>query len=124
MVLFSDSKHDLWGFKEKLIERLRQLRLKIHESLAQVTPVGSGIPWLGFVVYPAHRTLKARMARKGRKRLHAVWRDYAEGQLSFAEFDAVVKTWVNQVRHGDTWGLRRHIFASMRGSKSKIRESK
>jgi hypothetical protein len=42
--------------------RLAQERLTIHESQAQVQPVQCGIPWLGFVVYPAHRLIKQRNA--------------------------------------------------------------
>ena len=33
---------------------LATLRLTVHPE-AQVTPVQHGIPWLGFVVYPAYR---------------------------------------------------------------------
>lgn len=33
------------------------------------------------------------------------------GRVSvFAELDASVQGWINHVRYGDTWGLRRHIF--------------
>ncbi|MGR9108390.1 MAG: reverse transcriptase domain-containing protein [Gammaproteobacteria bacterium] len=119
MALFGNTKREIWGFKGRLIERLGRLRLKFHESSAQVMPVTSGIPWLGFVVYPAHRLLKSRMARKGRRRLHDVWREYSEGRLSFAELDTAVQAWINHVRYGDTWGLRRHIFASMCRSNQK-----
>ncbi|MBN1203041.1 MAG: group II intron reverse transcriptase domain-containing protein, partial [Anaerolineae bacterium] len=57
--LFSDSKRELWDWKRAIIERLARLRLTIHEEDAQVTPVRHGIPWLGFVVYPDHRRIKA-----------------------------------------------------------------
>jgi RNA-directed DNA polymerase len=58
--LFGDSKRELWAWKAAIIERLARVRLVIHETRAQVTPVGVGIPWLGFVVYPTHRLVKAR----------------------------------------------------------------
>ena len=32
------------------------------------------------------------------------------GTLSFAEFDASVRGWINHVRYADTWGLRRHVL--------------
>ena len=34
-----------------------------YETRAQVVPVESGIPWLGFVVYPTHCLVKARKGR-------------------------------------------------------------
>jgi hypothetical protein len=39
---------------------------------------------------------------------------YRAGEISFAEFDATVQGWINHVRHGDTWGLRRHLLGPMR----------
>ncbi len=114
MALFSDSKRELWDWRQAVVERLDRLRLRIHEFSAQVAPVSRGIPWLGFVIFPTHRLLKARMGRKGRKRLIQRWAEYREGRISFAEFDATVQGWVNHLRQADTWGLRRHIFNTIR----------
>lgn len=108
--LFSDSKTQLWEWKQALIERLAKLRLTIHESAAQVIPVSAGIPWLGFVVYPAHRRIKSRNVVKFTRRLRERWGEYICGQITFAEFDASVQGWINHVRYADTWGLRRHIL--------------
>jgi RNA-directed DNA polymerase len=60
--LFSDSKTELYEWKQAIIERLARLRLTIHANEAQVIPTKDGIPWLGFVVYPTHRKLKRRNA--------------------------------------------------------------
>ena len=56
--LFSNSKHELWRCKLAIMERLAALRLTIHERSAQVLPSASGIPWLGFVIYPNYRQVK------------------------------------------------------------------
>jgi hypothetical protein len=108
--LFSDSKSQLWDWKQALIERLATQRLTIHETQAQVLPVSAGIPWLGFVVYPTHRRLKARNLVKFSRRLRERWGAYTSGQISFAEFDASVQGWINHVRYADTWGLREHVL--------------
>jgi hypothetical protein len=112
--LFSDSKSELWAWKRTIIERLARLRLVIHEEAAQVVPVGCGIPWLGFVVYPTHRRVKARKVRSATRHLGERLDAYHAGEISFGEFDASIKGWVNHVRYADTWGLRRHVFASLR----------
>ncbi|MBS1787658.1 MAG: hypothetical protein JST85_08050 [Acidobacteria bacterium] len=44
------------------------------------------------------------------REFHARWDEYCAGKITFAEFDASVKGWVNHVRYADTWGLRTHIF--------------
>ena len=108
--LFADSKKQLWRWKQAIIERLSGLRLTIHERAAQVIPVSVGIPWLGFVVYPNHRRVKARNVRNFSRRLRERWQAHCEGEISFAEFDTGVQGWINHVRFADSWGLRRHIL--------------
>ena len=77
---------------------------------AQVTPVAQGIPWLGFVVFPDHRRVKSRKVTAARRRLGHRFEAWREGRISFAEFDASVKGWVNHVRYADTWRLREQIL--------------
>lgn len=108
--LFADSKRQLWEWKAAIVEYLAGLRLTIHQSAAQVCPVGNGIPWLGFVVYPTHRKLKRRNVVQFRRRLERNISAYRRGEISFAELDATVQGWINHVRYGDTWGLREHLF--------------
>jgi RNA-directed DNA polymerase len=108
--LFADTKRQLWAWKAAIVERLARLRLTIHGSRAQVVPVEAGIPWLGFVVYPTHRLVKARKVRQATRRLHGRLADYHEGRISFAEIEASILGWVNHVAHADSWGLRRHML--------------
>jgi RNA-directed DNA polymerase len=110
LALFADTKHELWSWKRAIIDRLARLRLVIHESAAQVLPVTCGIPWLGLVVYPTHRRVKARKVRLATHRLRARLDDYRAGRISFGELDASVQGWINHVRYADTWGLRTHMF--------------
>lgn len=108
--LFSNSKRQLWAWKRAVIERLGRLRLTLHEEAAQVLPVECGSPWLGFVVYPTYRRVKARKVRAATRHLAAALDAYESDRISFAEFDAIVKGWINHVRYADTWGLRKHVF--------------
>jgi len=111
MALFADSKARLWAWKRAIIERLAKLRLTVHEGSAQVAPVTAGVPWLGFVVYPTHRRVKARKVVQGTRRLTDRFDAWRKGRISFAEFDAGVKGWINHVRYADSWGLREHLLS-------------
>ncbi len=82
----------------------------MHGPPAQVIPCTHGIPWLGFVVYPTHRRVKARNVVKFSRRLRSNWDDYCHGKISFAEFDASVQGWINYVRYADTWRLRERVL--------------
>ncbi|MBL8485307.1 MAG: hypothetical protein JNJ60_24130 [Rhodocyclaceae bacterium] len=112
--LFSDSKSELWAWKRAIVLRLARLRLTLHEAATQALPVACGIPWLGFVVYPDHRRVKARKVRAATRSLGARLAEYQAGHMSFAEFDASVQGWINHVRYADSWGLRRHVLARLR----------
>ena len=110
--LFGDDKRRLWECKQAVIERLARERLTIHEAQTQVLPTHCGIPWLGFVVFPAHRLLKSRNGVNFTRRLARNLDAYEAGQIPFAELDASVRGWINHVRYADTWGLREHVFAT------------
>ena len=75
-----------------------------------MTPTADGIPWLGFVVFPDHRLLKARKVRYATRRLGQRYEAYRSGAIAFGEFDASVRGWINHARHADSWGLRRHLL--------------
>jgi hypothetical protein len=108
--VFSNCKDQLWEWKQAIRERLSYLRLRFHETSAQVIPTKHGIPWLGFVVYPEHRWVKRRKVGEADRRLTSRFNRWQCGEISFAEFDASVQGWINHVRYADSWGLRRHVL--------------
>jgi len=113
IALFSDSKRELWAWKAALAARLARLRLVIHETRTQVVPVESGIPWLGFVVHPTHRLVKARKVRNAHRRLRDRLTAYHRGEISFGELEAGIRGWIAHVRHADSWGLRTRVLDSL-----------
>ncbi len=112
--LFSDDKRELRAWQHAIAERLARLRLTMHDP-PTIMPVTEGIPWLGFIVHPDHRRVKRRNVVNFRRRIAARLDAYVAGEITFAEFDASVKGWVNHVRHADTWGLRKHVFRTAFG---------
>lgn len=110
LALFGSSKRQLYEWKQAMIEFLAALRLTVNETQAQVIHPKAGIPWLGFIVYPAHRRLKSRNVVKFTRRFERNIAAYEQGEITFAELDASVQGWINHVRYADTWGLREHLF--------------
>jgi hypothetical protein len=111
MLLFADSKAQLWDWKRAVVERLAGLRLRVHAGSAQLRPVCAGVPWLGFVLYPTHRLVKARKAVAATRRLGAAFDAWRAGRISFTRFDASVQGWINHVRYADSWGLRERVLS-------------
>ncbi len=108
--LFSNSKSELWRRKAEIIDFLASLRLVIHQQSAQVTAVRHGIPWLGFIIHPEFRRIKARKIRQASRRLGSKFDAWQTGKISFAEFDASVQGWINHVRYADSWHIREQVL--------------
>lgn len=110
LLLFANDRETLWAWRAAVVEQLARLRLTIHADSAQVKPVAHGIPFLGFVVYPTHRLLKRRKGIAFARRLRARVIPTTSTRAPLAALTAMVRGWVNHVRYGDTWGLRRTVF--------------
>lgn len=113
-LLFGDDKRTLWAWKQAIVARLAKLRLTLHAGSAQVKPVTQGIPFLGFVVYPTHRLLKRRKGIAYRRKLRDLLRRYDGSVPARAPIDRSVRGWINHVRYGDTWGLRKAVLKAVK----------
>jgi retron-type reverse transcriptase len=111
-LLFADDKRTLHGWRRAVIAKLAELRLVLHEGRAQVYPVQTGIPFLGFRVYTTHKRLKRAKGITFQRRFKALRTDYAAGRIDFDTLRASVKGWVAHARHAETYGLRKALFAS------------
>jgi len=112
-LLFADDKATLWGWKAALQQRLAGLRLTIHDG-AQPQPVTEGIPFLGFIVFPERRRLKPRKGLHFRRKLKTLATAYHRGEISLDQMTASVRAWANHARYGNTVGLRKAVFRSVR----------
>jgi hypothetical protein len=111
-LLFAEDKSSLHRWRQEIIGFLQTLRLALHENRAAVYPTATGIPFLGWRVYPNHRRLKRRNGVAFQRRLKRMLGEFAAGRLSYADLNARVQSWVAHAAHGDTWGLRRAILSS------------
>ena len=109
-LLFAEDKATLHRWRAAIIQRMAALRLTLHENRLQVFPVATGIPFLGFRVYPTHRLVKRRKVVHIRRRLRALSAGYHAGRIPLERVTASVQGWINHVRYGNTWGLRRSVL--------------
>jgi hypothetical protein len=110
-LLFADDKRQLWAWKDAIRGFLTGLRLTIHERESTVYPVVTGIPFLGFRVYPTHRRLKRRNGVAFARRLRLWRKQVARGELAPADLTPRVRGWTAHAAHGNTWRLRRALLS-------------
>jgi retron-type reverse transcriptase len=113
-LLFSDDKQQLADWRKQVIQKCASLRLNLHEGCAQIFPASTGIPFLGFRVYPEYRLLKTRKAIHFRRKLSGLLEDRARGLVNFAKLDQMIQSWLHYVSYGATWGLRRSMLSGVR----------
>lgn len=104
-LLFGDGKRELMGWREKTLKRLERFRLTLHEKSAYPKPVTEGISFLGFQIFPDHRRLKPRKGYAFRRKLWHLMKFAPQEKIN-----ASVQGWINHVRYGDTFGLRRSML--------------
>ena len=114
MLLFSNDKQELMRSRGLALEFLADYRLTVHENSAQLRPTRIGVPFLGFQVFPDHRRLKRRKAIHARRRFKALAARYAAGEIDQKAVQARIQAWTAHAAHGDTWQLRRAMFAQIR----------
>ena len=112
-LLFAADKTTLHGWKQDVIAFCAGLRLRLHERQAAVSPVMTGIPFLGWRIYPDHRRLKRRNGVAFQRRFARLRADYTAGRITRDKLDASIQGWIAHVVHGDTWGLRRSLLSKI-----------
>lgn len=109
-LLFSDDKVQLHGWKDAVQDHLNGLRLALNWRRSTVYPTRTGIPFLGFRVFPTHRRLRADNVRLARKRLYANRDACRAGHMSVGKFQESLLAWIAHARHGDTYRLRKAML--------------
>ena len=111
--VFGDDKAALHEGKAAMQQHVNGLRLMLHPHKCHVWPVEAGVEFMGYRIFPAHRLLKPKSARRGRRKL--LWRakQYGCGELTFSEMKQCLMSWLGHVSHADTWGWRRRSLRDL-----------
>jgi hypothetical protein len=113
LVIFGESKTDLWQVRDAITDYLQQLRLSLHPRKTHIFPTAKGLPFLGFRLFPTHRRLQNSGLHRARRRLRHQRRAMARGDLAPADFRQSLASWLGHVKHGDTWQLRELLLSGV-----------
>lgn len=69
MVFLGKSREELQALRTVVVDRLHKEGLTIHPKKVRLAPVSSGIPWLGYVVWPNHVSAGRYIRRRYLQRL-------------------------------------------------------
>jgi uncharacterized protein YbgA (DUF1722 family) len=83
----------------------------LHPRKSLVFPAKVGVDFCGFRIYPTHRRLRRSSLRRFVRRLRRQRAEYRQGQLTLEAMTTSVQCWLAHAAHGNTWRLRRRLFA-------------
>jgi RNA-directed DNA polymerase len=112
-LLFADDKSQLWEWKARIGEFLQSLRLVMHPRKSTVYPVSSGLPFLGWRIFPTHRRLKRDNVRDFARRFRAQVGAFRRGEITLDKLTECTRAWIAHAAHGDTYRLRGRLFQAM-----------
>ena len=113
MAIFGESKDGLWSAYREIEKELHGLRLRLKPNATMLYPVGRGVEFLGYKVFPEYRKLKYENAVKCRRRLRRLAGLYARGKVELADVRNSIHSWIGHAGFADTWGLRRSLFSEL-----------
>jgi len=112
-LLFSDDKRQLAEARERIVQFLVELRLKLHPRKNTIFPVKEGIRFLGYRVFPTHRLLVKENVWRFLRRVRTMQRQYSEGQITLSEIKQRLMSWSGHARQADTHRLLEYLFATI-----------
>lgn len=113
-LVFADDKAVLRDVQHCLAEFLVSLRLRLHPRKNVVFPIGEGIRFLGYRVFPTHRLLVKDNVRRFRRRVRKMQAQYAARQIGPNEVRQRLASWSGHAAQADTYQLRERLFATIR----------
>jgi retron-type reverse transcriptase len=112
-LLFGNDKATLHTYRQQISECLVRLRLVLHRRKTQIYPVDTGIPFLGFRLYPTYRRLKRPNLVRFKRRMRRLLADYASGTLTMERLQSSINGWIAHAKHGSTYRLRTKVMRDM-----------
>jgi retron-type reverse transcriptase len=110
-LIFSDDKTELQRSRKEIAAFLETLRLSLHPHKQRVYPVNTGVDFVGFVTFPHRRKIRRDSVQRLVKRLKLFRRQYADGEITLAQIEHSLTSWIAHSRYADSFRLRAKIIS-------------
>lgn len=119
LLLFGNSKQELWKSYEQVVLALAGLRLRLHPNKTHIGASSAGVSFLGCRVFPNQRRLsQASLTRMRRKIRRWMW-EAQKGELDLSAVQSSLNAWIAHSRHCNASQIRAGILGSLRLTRRK-----
>ncbi|WJQ15787.1 reverse transcriptase/maturase family protein [Geobacillus stearothermophilus] len=113
VVILHPDKRELWKMLEEIDIFLRsELRLQLNNKTA-IRPIRQGIEFVGYRIWPTHRKLKKKTAKKMKRRLRYLKRAYARGEVDADDIRSTLMSYLGLMKHANCHRLRQKILRGL-----------
>ena len=113
-VLFGISKQQLWEWKKEITNFLAKMRLRMHPNKTQILRVKSGVPFLGYQLFPQYRYVRKEKIKRYKRYLKKTLKEKADGKISPQDLENRLNAWLGHIRFGQSKRLEYNIFWYLR----------
>jgi len=110
MVVLHQDKGFLVALREEFRGKLASLGMRF--SCAEILPISRGVNFLGYRLWPYHRLLRQRSIVKVRRDLRVLQRRFERGDVTLADVNVRVASWLAHASHANAHGISRQILGA------------
>ncbi|MHB9010635.1 MAG: reverse transcriptase domain-containing protein [Ignavibacteriaceae bacterium] len=115
MVICAADKSELERLRVSIEFFLREtLLLIIHPHKVLIQSVASGVPFLGYVLFPHYTRLRSSTVRRCRVRIKKQRALVQRGKLSPDSFSSSQASWFGYAKHANAWKVSRRVWERIR----------
>jgi len=104
------------------IEEFLETRLALRTNRkTQIRPIKLGIDWVGYRVWPSHTLLRKSAAKRMKRRLKKLQKDFIDGMIPFEKFNSSFNSYMGILKHCNSRGLREKLCEVLERKNSKYR---
>lgn len=112
-VILGKDKNELHRIREEIEIFLDDyLGLELNNKTA-LRPIGEGIDFCGYVIYPTHRKLRKSTKKKMKRRLKTLNNKYQEGEVEYDEVNNSLQSYLGILKHCDSYNLKNEVLDSL-----------
>lgn len=110
-ILYGDEKKELHLLKSVISDFLSEtLRLQLKEKGCFIAPCGSGVPFLGFRIFPGIIRMRNENKRRWLKKLRLKVKAFELGLIDEEKYTASLRSMTEHIKLANTYHFRRKIF--------------
>ena len=114
LVLFGDSRKQMWEYRDAISEFAAGLRLRLHATKTHVAPCTQPLNFLGLRISRDGLRLRSTGIRRFTRRIRRLQGRLRVGRMTYADVQVSLKAWLAHCGHANAAGLVRDILKRLR----------